>query len=300
MKEENKLNENTINFVSRTSKNNGVSSIVKRIENIVPNPKNTISVAVSGSVLESFFHPYEYYSGRDLYYLEPLIKMSLEEIIFYCQCIKSNSWKYSYGRQANKTLEEILLPEKHEIPNWVYENKIPEVNNIGERIYNEKINIDTTSWKKIDLNIYFYIDNGKSPSLSEAQKNKGIIPFISATTLNNGISTLTSFEPRHMKNSLTIASDGNGVCTSFYQEKDFLGQSVLVLTPKEDFKFNKYIAMFLITLINKNSYKFSYGRKLPKERINNLDIKLPVDKKGEPDWNWIENYIKTLAFSSNI
>jgi hypothetical protein len=65
------LDPNGINFVSRTSKNNGVSAKVKRISGIEPIPAGTISVAAGGSVMESFLQPNPYYSGRDLYYLLP-------------------------------------------------------------------------------------------------------------------------------------------------------------------------------------------------------------------------------------
>ena len=104
----NKLKQikNGINFVSRTSKNNGVSAKVEINSNIVPNPKMTISVAGGGSVMESFLQVEEYYSGRDLYYLKPKIKLNEKELLFYCMCLKSNKYKYNYRRQANKTLKQ--------------------------------------------------------------------------------------------------------------------------------------------------------------------------------------------------
>lgn len=99
-------------FVSRTEKNNGVSAIVKRIEDVEPNPPHTISVAGGGSVLSSFYQAYPYYSGRDLFYLEPKNMMTNEEMLFFAYCLHLNKYKYNYGRQANKTLKEIVVPLK--------------------------------------------------------------------------------------------------------------------------------------------------------------------------------------------
>lgn len=48
------LDNNGIPFVSRTEKNNDICGYVKLIDNIIPNPAKTISVASSGSV-GSFF-----------------------------------------------------------------------------------------------------------------------------------------------------------------------------------------------------------------------------------------------------
>lgn len=113
------IDKNGINFVSRTAKNNGVSAKVKRLENIAPIPAGMITVAGGGSVMESFLQPEPFYSGRDLYYLEPKINLSDQEKIYYCVCLRANKYRFNYGRQANRTLKDILIPSFDEIPNWV-------------------------------------------------------------------------------------------------------------------------------------------------------------------------------------
>src|SRR5665647_2711681 len=77
-----------INFVSRTEKNNGISAFVKKNEQFTANPANTISVAVSGSVLSSFMQPQPYYTGFHVFVLSPKKMMSKLELLFYCQCIR--------------------------------------------------------------------------------------------------------------------------------------------------------------------------------------------------------------------
>lgn len=109
-----------INFVSRTSKNNGVSSRVKMIDGIEPLPAGVLTVAAGGSVLETFVQDSPFYSGRDLYWLRPKVQLTLEEKLYYCSCIRKNRHKYSYGRQANRTLKNILIPSLDSVPEWVY------------------------------------------------------------------------------------------------------------------------------------------------------------------------------------
>lgn len=110
-----------VNFVSRTAKNNGVSAKVERLPNIEPIPAGTISVAGGGSVMESFLQTEPYYSGRDLYYLTAKTNLSDQEKLYYCACLRANKYRYNYGRQANRTLKDILIPSPNEIPKWVYE-----------------------------------------------------------------------------------------------------------------------------------------------------------------------------------
>ncbi len=103
---------NAIPFVSRTEKNNGVSAFVEKRIGYEPNPAHTLSVATGGTVLATFYQPKPYYSGRDLYYLTPRKEMIIGEMLYYAMIIRANAYRYSYGRQANKTLKDILVPDR--------------------------------------------------------------------------------------------------------------------------------------------------------------------------------------------
>lgn len=109
-----------INFVSRSSRNNGVSARVKPIENLSPIPGGVLSVAAGGSVLETFVQLEPFYSGRDLLYLSPKINLSVDELLFYSVCIRANRFRYSYGRQANRTIGELSISSVESIPTWVH------------------------------------------------------------------------------------------------------------------------------------------------------------------------------------
>ncbi|MCC8497411.1 hypothetical protein [Xanthomonas hortorum] len=108
-----------INFVSRSARNNGVSAKVARIAGVKPLSAGLMTVAGGGSVLETFVQPEQFYSGRDLYYLVPPKDMSLQEKLYYCMVIRANRYRFNYGRQANRTLKDIQIPDRSEIPNWV-------------------------------------------------------------------------------------------------------------------------------------------------------------------------------------
>jgi hypothetical protein len=71
-------------------------------------------------VLETFLQIEPFYSGRDLYVSRPRTEMTTDELLFYCCCIRANRFRYSYGRQANRTLKGLLVPDKDAIPAWAY------------------------------------------------------------------------------------------------------------------------------------------------------------------------------------
>ncbi|MBO5704382.1 MAG: restriction endonuclease, partial [Alphaproteobacteria bacterium] len=94
--------DDAVNFVARTSENNGVVARVKPIAGKEPQPAGILTCAGGGSVLSTFVQDKPFYSGRDLYLLIPKQEMTLEEKLFYCHAIKMNAYRYSYGRQANR------------------------------------------------------------------------------------------------------------------------------------------------------------------------------------------------------
>lgn len=122
-----KPDPNGVNFVSRTSRNNGVSSKVERDPHLEPIAAGCLTVAGGGSVLETFVQSEPFYSGRDLYYLVPLEHMTLQEKLYYCMAIRSNRYRFNYGRQANRTLKDIKIPSRSEVPTWVQKVFVHEV-----------------------------------------------------------------------------------------------------------------------------------------------------------------------------
>ena len=66
-------------------------------------------MASGGSVLSTFYQDEPFYSGRDLYILKEKVPMSKLTKLFLCIVLKKNAYRYAYGRQANKTLKNIIV-----------------------------------------------------------------------------------------------------------------------------------------------------------------------------------------------
>lgn len=287
--------EESISFVSRTEKNNGISAIVKKIANILPNPENTLSVAGGGSVLATFLQTEPYYSGRDLYILIPKREMTQVEMLFYAHCISKNKYRYNYGRQANRTLRSIKVPAK--IPDWVgkINSNIPV--DFLDSINSATIDLEMSKWQWFRYDKLFKIERGRGPRVKDIQEN-GITPFITSIDKNNGLTGWTNDSPIHSGNVISVNRNGS-VAEAFYQPLPFCStEDVHIFNPK--FELNSFIALFLISLIKKEKYRYSYGRKWGIGRMNESQIKLPVTSTGEPDWEFMENYIKSLPYSKSL
>lgn len=290
-----KSDKDSIRFVSRTEQNNGISAYVKRIKSIKPNPAHTISVAVGGSVLSSFYQSEEYYSGRDVYYLVPKRKMSELEMLFYSFCMRANKYKYNYGRQANKTLKDLLVPEYMPLEFTSIEYR--RLNTLKpESVISKEFQLNTSSWQLFKLSDLFIIEGSRTTPVLELEYcGKGKYPYVTTQATNNGVAGFYDYYTEE-RNVLTVDSAVLGYCS--YQPLPFSASDhVEKLIPK--FDMNKYIAIFLTTVINLEQYRYNYGRKCSQERMKNALIKLPA-RNGVPDFQFMENYIKSLPYSSSI
>ena len=155
--------------------------------------------------------------------------------------------------------------------------------------------LNTEKWQEFMLGDLFEIslssgdlkvdecDDGYIPLVSSGQTDNGIVGYISQA----GDGKAQIFD----KNKITV----DMFCNAFYQYQEFYSVShgrVNILTPK--FKMTNLIALFIVTLINKERFKYSYGRAVYSNEITRMAIKLPVTENNEPDWQLIEDYMKSL------
>jgi len=163
--------------------------------------------------------------------------------------------------------------------------------------FDKKPVLNYVTWKWFCYDEIFKIEKGKR--LTKADQMEGTINYIGAIDSNNGISAKISNDSHlHSANTITVSYNGS-IAEAFYQTEPFWAtDDVNVLYPK--FELNKYIAMFLCTLIYKEKYRFNYGRKWDKEMMQGSKIKLPATIDGLPDWQFMEDYIKSLPYSKAI
>ena len=168
---------------------------------------------------------------------------------------------------------------------------------IGKRISDTKYSLGTQDWQWFRYDSLFKIVKGKR--LTKADMIPGKFPFIGATEFNNGVTAYVDSDKYiHQGNLITVSYNGS-VGMAFYQPREFFAcDDVNVLYP--NFKLNSSIATFLITLIEQEKYRYNYGLKWTKEKMEQSLIKLPVRSGTTPDWEFMENYIKSLPYSGNL
>lgn len=288
---------NAINFVARTASNNGVVAKVARIDGIEPQKAGTLSCAAGGSVLSTFLQTKPYYSGRDLYVLSPRKEMSTQEKLYWCMVIRSNAYRFNYGRQANKFLSNIEIPDQ--VPEWALKTKI---NLVSTNIKEKPNEIHIEDWKEFKLggkDGLFQFENCKCGNAGELETGNDIF-YIGAKKNDNGVMKKVAYNEQFITagNCIIFICDGQGsVGYTNYMDKDFIGSTTLTVGRNK--YLNKYNALFLVTVLDLEKSKYSYGRKYRKH-IQEVTIKLPATKEGKPDYEYMEYYMKSLPYSDRI
>ena len=133
---------------------------------------------------------------------------------------------------------------------------------------------------------------------SGIDKNKlnnevGFIPYITRTDMQNGINMFITDKQNNRYNidEGNVITIGLDTQTVFYQPTAFYtGQNIQVLRNKN---LNKYTAMFIIPSIKIQMQKFNWGGNgATLGRLNRTRLVLPVDSQGQPNWQFMEDYIK--------
>lgn len=161
---------------------------------------------------------------------------------------------------------------------------------------NENKELEHTNLAFFSLQDLFKITGSQTtPLLELSEFGAGKYPYVTTKATNNGVDGFYNYWTEQ-GGVLTLDSAVVGYCS--YQEYNFSASDhVEKLIPK--FEMNKYVALFLVTIINKEQYRFSYGRKCSQTRLKQLSIKLPT-KNDKPDWEFMESYIKSLPYSSSV
>lgn len=133
---------------------------------------------------------------------------------------------------------------------------------------------------------------------SGIDKNKlnidvGLIPYITRTDMQNGINMFITDKQNNRYNidEGNVITIGLDTQTVFYQPTAFYtGQNIQVLRNNN---LNKYTAMFIIPSIKIQMQKFNWGGNgATLGRLNRTRLILPVNSQGQPNWQFMEDYIK--------
>ena len=276
---------------------------VSRVKGVKIYPAGIITVPLKGTVLAAHVQDEACYVAHQIAVLSPIKPMTMQEKFFYCTCIQKNAFRFSYGRQADKTLKNMELPDT--IPAYVNNLNILPIRTTNTSFKYNKF--DICDWKEFRLgDLFSSVYKAKSyakqnMTICNAGENNAIA-FITRTEENNACDCYIynyNLENIEEGNALVI---GDTTATVSYQANRFLCGDHIVVCRAE--WLNKYTALFIKTVLAKERYRYCYGRAFKKDLILSTVVNLPatmtIDGKYVPDYDYMEGYIKSLPYGDRI
>ena len=299
--------EGDIAYISSTAANNGIDNYISPPDYMMIY-ENKMTLSNSGSVGYLFFHDYKFAASDHVMVIWPKGRELNRHIALFLKPIfEQMRYRYNFGREITDSRlprEELYLPVTDDnLPDWDYmENYIRELEEkisfkpIGTQ-NKTPINLNMGDWQYFPIERLFRIEKGKR--LTKKDMIKGDVPFIGAISTNNGIREYVSNGKIQKPNCITVNYNGS-VGEAFYQSEPFIASDdVNILYALDSWMLDKYLAMFLCSVIKHNKSRFSYGRKWKMELMEKTELLLPA-KAENPDWDYIKNYIKSLPYAEYV
>lgn len=127
----------------------------------------------------------------------------------------------------------------------------------------------------------------------------GQTPLISCKTTENGTEGLFEIEGAASENCITIASDGSWPMSSFYHPYLFHAKyNVIICKPKDDVSIKTIL--FVTAQLNSQIWRFSYGRKCYLNKLNKIQIALPVKPDGSIDDSTIASIVDSCPIWNEL
>ena len=160
----------------------------------------------------------------------------------------------------------------------------------------------TGQWKQFKILEVFQTEKiGKKiqvptgANIKRIELTDGGTPRITVTSINNGV--FGYFECKSINSKYRIFENFISVSflgTIFYHSgKASLDMKVHCLK-LIDRELNNYIGQYLVTCIKKSLRESKYSDQISSTVLPQLEIRLPINSLGNPDYKYMENYMKNL------
>lgn len=225
------------------------------------------------------------------------------------QDLIQNKYGHGHKRTPQRLIRDsVMLPvDNNGCPDWLFmSNYIRErvsthivalqklirhrIEQIGSQ--HSIIPTKTSNWGSVQLDTLGEIKSGKD--VYEAERIPGQTPYITSGSKNNGIGYFVG----NTNNTLDagyIAINRNGsVGQAFYHLYPSLMGNDCRKLHIEDADKDEYVGLFIAMCITMQHDAFSYSRKLGTARAKKMQIMLPLDWYGKPNYSYMQQYIKSI------
>lgn len=297
------LGTGTVNYITTSGFNNGITNTCEE----ATHQGNCITVASDGAMGASFYQEEAFTTSNIVSTLTPLPHTPLNKYnaLFLCAIIFGKraefgwlGFKMSVDRVRNLRVKLPATPDG--APDWAYmesymanlETKVAESLTLLQAAKDaEKKKVDTREWGEFRVGELFDAERGKVKNIQPL--TPGATPIIAAGAYNQGIAGMYAIDSAY-KNRITVSCNGAGCGSTFYHPYEFNvnGDAITLIEKKcMSDRAKQFVACILNATFTR---KFSYEEKCSPQKALAEAMRLPIDKTGQPDWAYMEEYMRKV------
>lgn len=314
--------ETGINFVGRTFENNGIQGKIQK-RDFAPNEPSTITATVIGNYKYVKYQKQPYYCSQNINKLTPRKSFFTkwnEYIAYFCITNIQKFVSLYDGQQGGYKLNDIndfkiSLPitENNEIDFDFMESFIRELEEERIRELSAYLTVsglsdatltanevatlqafDGLEWREFNVTDVFNVKNTHNILSSEIAENSGGVPYLCASTENNGVSSYISYNADFLEDGNCIFIGGKTFVVSYQKDDFFSNDSHNLALYLKDCEADKSNQLYLATCIRKSlAHKYSWGNSISNAKIKGDKVMLPV-RNGVPDYAAMQNFISAV------
>ncbi|MEP5625297.1 MAG: hypothetical protein ABJP82_22230, partial [Hyphomicrobiales bacterium] len=202
------------------------------------------------------------------------------EKVFYCECISKNRFRYSsHGREANRSLDSLLVPSREDVPSWAKTQKAGTPLIKPSTLVGDLKNFLNTD-ELVPLRELFETKRGINVAgfnREPIRLDDTYLPIIrpSRTQISSFVEYVSSNEVPAKnifpQGTLYVSTNGQGSHTFAYVSAfDFVPNSDVTVLFDRSGKMSLGEKIYYSAAISMNRRLFSYGRKPKGERLESI------------------------------
>ena len=305
-----------IPYITRSEKENGYDSFVcNQSDNYKIDKSNVITIGLDTQTV--FYQPYEFYTGQNIQILENP-NLNKHNASFFIMLLKVQLKKFSWGGNGATLTRlkrsKILLPTTSDgqpdyafMEEFMRDKEQEQINTFKSQIskrldelknYGEVKPLGEMEWREFKIgDLFVRLEQGKSKGLNHLKKTNLGVNYLGATNLHNGVLCQVEKQKNLIQkgNSIAFIRNGEGsMGYAVYKVEDFIATSDMSIGYSPE--LNRYTGLFMTTVADRVRGKYNFGYKRSGERLKKESILLPTTSNGQPDYEYMEQYIKKIEY----
>lgn len=252
-----------------------------------------ITVPSTGSIGEAFVQMYPCAVDDNCLVLEPKCELFIEYLFYIAFRVRTQKWRYRYGRQItpDRLAQLEVIPPEDFKADISYEHL---AHSLYPKREHHSYNLETAlATRMFQITELFELQRGHFHAIDRLEE--GIYPTISRVSDNNGVvgfynkPVKAKVFPKGIITVSTVTGD------AFVQQTPFIAtDNVVMCIPKRPLRISTLL--YIVTLLNKVKWRYSYGRQCYKGNFRKTVLSLPVINDDVIDEDYIEGLVTSLPY----